>query len=96
MRAEIDAILALVKEARANRAAIHALASRISARPPRAIVIAGRVTSDHAAIYARYVLKLVIGVPVSLAAPSLVSPHATAGLSPAESSMTRIRTRQAG
>ena len=73
MRAEIEAIPALLEEARSNQAEIHALASRISAHPPVAIVIAGRGTSDHAAIYARYLLELTIGVPVSLAAPSLVT-----------------------
>ena len=73
MRAEIEAIPVLLAEARSNQATVEGLAARISAHPPAAIVIAGRGTSDHAAIYARYLLELTIGVPVSLAAPSLVT-----------------------
>ena len=73
MRAEIEAIPVLLAEARSNQATVDALAARISAHPPTAIVIAGRGTSDHAALYARYLLELTIGVPASLAAPSLVT-----------------------
>lgn len=73
MRAEIDAIPTLLADARSDSRAIQAVAARIVAHPPVAIVIAGRGTSDHAAVYARYLLELTIGVPVSLAAPSLVT-----------------------
>lgn len=40
-------------------------------RPRRGIVLVARGSSDHAAIYARYLLELVVRVPVALAAPSL-------------------------
>lgn len=39
--------------------------------PRRGIVLVARGSSDHAAIYARYLLELVAAVPVVLAAPSL-------------------------
>lgn len=33
------------------------------------VTIAARGTSDHAAIYGKYIIKCLIGLPVSLAAP---------------------------
>src|SRR4051812_26071760 len=35
------------------------------------IVIAARGSSDHAALYARYLIEVYLGIPVSLAAPSV-------------------------
>ena len=46
------------------------LAGPLAGRPAGVLLIA-RGSSDHAATYARYLLELVIGCPVSLAAPSL-------------------------
>lgn len=37
------------------------------------IVLAARGSSDHAAIYARYLFEIFLGIPVSLAAPSVVT-----------------------
>lgn len=51
--------------------AIHALARRWRRRPPRLIVLAARGSSDNAALYARYLIEILLGVPVSLAAPSV-------------------------
>jgi len=42
------------------------------------VVIAARGTSDHAAVYAQYVLGACNGLPVALAAPSLVSVYGRA------------------
>ena len=41
------------------------------------VVIAARGTSDHAAIYAQYVLGALAGLPVALAAPSLLTRYAS-------------------
>ena len=41
------------------------------------VVIAARGTSDHAAIYAQYVLGALAGLPVALAAPSLFTRYAS-------------------
>lgn len=35
------------------------------------IVIAARGTSDHAAVYAKYIMEVTLGIPVTLAAPSV-------------------------
>ena len=49
------------------------LAAAIRARDVDLVLIAARGTSDHAAIYAQYVLGSRNRIPVALAAPSLVS-----------------------
>ncbi len=48
-----------------------ALAEAIRARQIRQVVIAARGTSDHAATYAKYLIEIYCGIPVSLAAPSV-------------------------
>lgn len=49
------------------------LTKYLNARKINAVYIAGRGTSDHAAIYAKYILELLTGIPVALAAPSIVT-----------------------
>jgi glucosamine--fructose-6-phosphate aminotransferase (isomerizing) len=53
--------------------ALEALAARLRLKPVASVVIAARGTSDHAAIYAQYVLGLRNRLSVGLATPSLVS-----------------------
>lgn len=53
--------------------ALRAAAAAIRAFQPRLAVIVARGTSDHAGTYARYLLELVLGIPVALAAPSLTT-----------------------
>jgi glutamine---fructose-6-phosphate transaminase (isomerizing) len=55
------------------REPIAAIADAVRSRHPAFAVIAARGTSDHAAIYAQYALGVRIGLPVALAAPSIVS-----------------------
>jgi glucosamine--fructose-6-phosphate aminotransferase (isomerizing) len=57
----------------ANRETAEKLARETAQRGVRQIVIAARGTSDHAAIYGKYVLELLTGIPVSLAAPSVLT-----------------------
>jgi len=45
----------------------------LAARRPRLIVLAARGTSDNAALFGRYLLEIATGIPVALAAPSVVS-----------------------
>ena len=56
-----------------SSAALDGLAARLRARRVASVVIAARGTSDHAAIYAQYLLGLRNGLSVGLATPSLVS-----------------------
>jgi glucosamine--fructose-6-phosphate aminotransferase (isomerizing) len=52
---------------------VEAIAGSLRDRPPRHVVIAARGTSDHAAVYAQYVLGVRHGWTVGLGAPSIVS-----------------------
>jgi glucosamine--fructose-6-phosphate aminotransferase (isomerizing) len=62
-------VLARLLEREASRA--EALARQVRSRQLDLVVIAARGTSDHAALYLRYLLEILAGVPVSLAAPSV-------------------------
>ncbi len=57
--------------------AVERLADAVRVRDVDFVLIAARGTSDHAAIYAQYVLGARNGLPVALAAPSLVSVYGT-------------------
>jgi glucosamine--fructose-6-phosphate aminotransferase (isomerizing) len=54
------------------------VARAVRSRTVDLVVIAARGTSDHAAIYAQYILGARNGLPVALAAPSLTSIYGTA------------------
>lgn len=56
--------------ARGSRATAE-LARVIRTRPPKLIFLVARGTSDNAAQFARYLLEITTGIPVSLAAPSV-------------------------
>jgi glucosamine--fructose-6-phosphate aminotransferase (isomerizing) len=59
------------------------IAAALDAREIDHVVIAARGTSDHAAIYAQYLLGIRLGLPVGLATPSIVSVYgATLRLGP--------------
>jgi len=47
------------------------LKTLLEKRRPRLIVLAARGTSDNAALFGRYLLEILTGIPVSLAAPSI-------------------------
>jgi glutamine---fructose-6-phosphate transaminase (isomerizing) len=49
------------------------LAARLRASRPRSVIIAARGTSDNAAQFGRYLIEITTGIPVSLAAPSIVT-----------------------
>lgn len=54
-----------------NRRALAEIVAVIRERQIAQVVIAARGTSDHAAVYGKYVLEMLTGVPVSLAASSV-------------------------
>ncbi len=66
---------ALRRQVRSSRRALEAVAERIRAEGIESVVIAARGSSDHAAIYAQYVLGVLNGLVVGLATPSIVSLH---------------------
>jgi glucosamine--fructose-6-phosphate aminotransferase (isomerizing) len=47
-----------------------AVAEAIAKRPPRFALLAARGSSDHAAIYAKYLIEVLLGLPAGLVSPS--------------------------
>lgn len=56
-----------------NTGVIGAIAARLRAQPPRAVVTLARGSSDHAATFARYLIETRAGVLTSSASPSVGS-----------------------
>lgn len=56
-----------------NSAAISQIVSEIKKRDIKSVVIAARGTSDNAAVYGKYIIEILTGLPVSLSAPSIHS-----------------------
>ena len=53
--------------------AIAEVRARIDAQPPRFVVLAARGTSDHAALYAKYLVEVGRQLPAGLASPSTLT-----------------------
>ena len=54
-----------------NSSVIREIIQAIKSRNVTQVVLAARGTSDHAAVYGKYVIELLLGIPVSLAASSI-------------------------
>jgi len=52
---------------------VEAFRKLIERRRPKLIVLVARGTSDNAALFGRYLLEITTGIPVALAAPSIVT-----------------------
>jgi glucosamine--fructose-6-phosphate aminotransferase (isomerizing) len=65
--------VALEKTLRSEFRRIERFKSLIERKRPRLIVLAARGTSDNAAQFGRYLLEITTGIPVSLAAPSILT-----------------------
>ncbi len=52
-----------------------AAAQRIAAQRPRMVLLAARGTSDHAALYAKYLVEVILRLPAGLASPSTISAY---------------------
>lgn len=61
----------LVRCHNTNRENIKSLVNTIKEREINSVVIAARGTSDHAGIYGKYIIEYELGLPVSLASPSI-------------------------
>lgn len=82
MRSEIAESVSVATRLIADRARFAAIGAELARRNPAVVVVAGRGTSDHAAIYARYLLEHALGVPVALAAASLLTQYGIESASP--------------
>ncbi|GGO68078.1 SIS domain-containing protein [Nocardioides deserti] len=56
-----------------DTAQVREVARRIREARPRFVVLAARGTSDHAALYAKYLIEISLGLPVGLASPSTLT-----------------------
>lgn len=54
-----------------NHLVCEMLAEKFRDTPPRAIMMVGRGTSDHAGVFAKYLIEITLGIPVFAAAPSI-------------------------
>lgn len=54
----------------ATRPAIAQVAAQIAQRRPRFVLLAARGSSDHAALYAKYLVEITLGLPAGLVSPS--------------------------
>lgn len=62
---------AIERCAKHNSDTIRELAERVKNEDIGSIVLAARGTSDHAAVYGKYVFEILTGIPVGLSAPSV-------------------------
>src|SRR6201996_6408551 len=55
--------------------ALRAVADAVARRQPRFVLLAARGTSDHAALYAKYLIEIGLGLPTGLASPSTLTTY---------------------
>ena len=68
-------------------------AARITTRRPRFVLVAARGTSDHAALYAKYLVEVRLGLPAGLVSPSTMTLY---GARPELSDVLFIAVSQSG
>lgn len=56
-------------------AEFRAIGRAIAARSPRFVLLAARGTSDHAALYAKYMIEILHGLPAGLVSPSTMTAY---------------------
>lgn len=70
MAAEIRAQPEIWRRILADRAAVRAVARRIAAASPRGVLLVARGSSDHAALYGKYLAEIRLQLPAGLVSPS--------------------------
>lgn len=70
MRAEIDEQPAVLAGVLDRRSEITGVATAVEHRGPRFALLAARGSSDHAALYAKYLIEVLLRLPAGLASPS--------------------------
>jgi glucosamine--fructose-6-phosphate aminotransferase (isomerizing) len=70
MAAEISEQPAVLAGLVERQAGIAEVAEKISQNPPRFALLAARGSSDHAALYAKYLIEVLLGLPAGLVSPS--------------------------
>ena len=70
MSAEVAAQPKIFADLVARRGEIAEIAAQVSARRPRFALLAARGSSDHAALYAKYLIEVLLQLPAGLVSPS--------------------------
>src|SRR5437763_14758974 len=70
MAAEVAAQPDILAGLVAERAGIAEVAERVAAKKPRFALLAARGSSDHAALYAKYLIEVLLQLPAGLVSPS--------------------------
>src|SRR3954468_23131219 len=70
MAAEIAEQPAVFASVAARRAELAAVAERLTAGAPRFALLAARGSSDHAALYTKYLIEVLLQLPAGLVSPS--------------------------
>src|SRR5246127_2381072 len=55
--------------------AVRDVAGHLRRQQPRFVLLAARGTSDHAALYAKYLIEITLGLPTGLASPSTLTAY---------------------
>ncbi|MFI2811673.1 MULTISPECIES: glucosamine-6-phosphate deaminase NagB-II [Microbulbifer] len=63
----------IAEQLQANAGVMAELGERLRRQPPRFVMIVGRGSSDHAGVFAKYLIEIETGVPTFAAAPSVSS-----------------------
>ncbi|MEH8021565.1 glucosamine-6-phosphate deaminase NagB-II [Rheinheimera metallidurans] len=63
----------IAEQLAANANLVEQIVTAISERAPKFVYMVGRGSSDHAGVFAKYLIEIEVGLPVSAAAPSIAS-----------------------
>ena len=93
MAAEINEQPAVLAGLLADREEIAEARARVAAANPRFVLIAARGTSDHAALYAKYLAEVRMQLPAGLASPSALTVY---GAAPGMTDVLFVAVSQSG
>ncbi|MDP5136215.1 SIS domain-containing protein [Rheinheimera baltica] len=63
----------IAEQLAANAAKVQQVVEHIRQRAPKFVYMVGRGSSDHAGVFAKYLIEIEVGLPVAAAAPSIAS-----------------------
>ena len=63
----------IAEQLAANAATVEQVVAQIRQRAPKFVYMVGRGSSDHAGVFAKYLIEIEIGLPVAAAAPAIAS-----------------------
>ncbi|WP_092789420.1 glucosamine-6-phosphate deaminase NagB-II [Rheinheimera pacifica] len=63
----------IAEQLAANAAIVQQVVEHIRQRAPKFVYMVGRGSSDHAGVFAKYLIEIEVGLPVAAAAPSIAS-----------------------